>query len=432
MKRSRLLILIFLFTVNGFGQNLSYVNYVIDTLCSESFHGRGYAKNGVNKAAEFIAGEFSSSGILQFDNKWLHGFSMPMNIIEVVKINDKALRAGDDYVINVNCSSAKGNYKTVIFDPEVFSTKTRFTDYINQDHSREVIVFLPSVYEDAELRSVIHVIAFSNIMKAAGFVFGVSKQPGWDVQLIDESLPYPVFTIKGSDEFFHSMKKIKFKVTSRFEPDFKVSNVCGYVPGTLYPDSFIVFSAHYDHLGLMGDVMFPGANDNASGTAMLLDLTRFYADAANRLPYSVVFLSLTAEEAGILGAKFLVDNPMFQLSNVKFLLNLDIVGTGKEGIQVVNGSIFQKEFDLLSAINDKNKFLPQVKIRGEACNSDHCPFYQAGVPSFFIYTLDKDYPWYHVPQDEPSRLPLTAYENLFRLITEFCVSLENPDKVLSD
>jgi aminopeptidase YwaD len=423
MKRIKFTFLIFLLGFQGYAQNLKYAKHIVDTLCSETFHGRGYAKDGVNMAAEFIAAEYFSSGILQFNNTWFQEFSIPMNVIHHVKINNKTLKAGDDYVIHLNCTSSQGKYKTVIFDPQVMGSRNRFSDYVNKDHSREVIVVLPSVYENAELRDVIHSIVFSDIIKAAGFIFGVSAQPGWNVQLVSETLSYPVFTIKGSEDFFLSMKKFGYKVQSTYNPEFRVSNVCGYVPGTLYPDSFIVLCAHYDHLGLMGNVMYPGANDNASGTALLLNLAYFFSDTANRLPYSVAFLSLTAEEAGILGADYFVKNPLFQLSNVKFLLNLDIIGTGKEGIQVVNGSVFQKEFDLLSAINEENQYLTQVKIRGEACNSDHCPFYKAGVPSFFIYTLDKEYPWYHVPQDEPARLPLTAYENLFRLITDFCVRL---------
>jgi len=100
------------------------------------------------------------------------------------------------------------------------------------------------------------------------------------------------------------------------------------------------------------------------------------------------------------------------------MINFDIAGTGDDGIQVVNGSVFKDEFELMRKINESDNLLPQVKIRGEACNSDHCLFYQKGVPSFFIYTLG-GIQAYHDIDDRPETLPLTAFENYFKLITNF-------------
>src|SRR5690606_32142640 len=95
-----------------------------------------------------------------------------------------------------------------------------------------------------------------------------------------------------------------------------------------------------------------------------------------------------------------------------------ISGTGDDGIQVVNGSVYPRKFEKLKNINDSEQLLKEVKVRGEACNSDHCMFHRKGVPSFFIYTLG-GIQAYHDVNDKAETLPLTEFEDYFRLITRF-------------
>ncbi|MFA7295533.1 MAG: M28 family peptidase, partial [Candidatus Paceibacterota bacterium] len=188
-------------------------------------------------------------------------------------------------------------------------------------------------------------------------------------------------------------------------------------------DTFIIVGAHFDHLGMMGNkTYFPGANDNASGTAMVLDLARFFADTAHIGKYSIAFMFFTGEEAGLLGSEYYTKNPLFPLSNIKFMLNLDMIGTGSNGIKVVNGSVIKKEFERLKSINEQHGYLKTVSERGEAANSDHYFFYKKGVKSFFIYTLGNEYKEYHTPTDKAEGLPLTKYNELFKLIVDFIKS----------
>ena len=194
-------------------------------------------------------------------------------------------------------------------------------------------------------------------------------------------------------------------------------NVAGYIKGSTCPDSFIFITAHYDHLGLMGKgTYFPGANDNASGIALLLNLAEYFSKHPPR--FTLVFLALSGEEPGLLGSQYFCENPTVELSRIKFLVNLDLAGTGDEGIVVVNGSIFPKYFDMLLKINDKEKLLPLIKKRGEACNSDHCPFYRKGVPSFFIYTTGGSKA-YHDLNDRPENLTYTGFEGVVVLLADF-------------
>ncbi len=133
-------------------------------------------------------------------------------------------------------------------------------------------------------------------------------------------------------------------------------------------------------------------------------------------------MAFGAEESGILGSKYFTENPTFPLSSINFMINVDIMGTGDEGIQVVNGTEFKPQFNKLVEINKKNDYLKQVKIRGKAANSDHYWFSEKGVPAIFIYTLG-GISAYHDIYDVSKTLPLTKFEDCFRLLTDFVSEL---------
>jgi Zn-dependent M28 family amino/carboxypeptidase len=133
----------------------------------------------------------------------------------------------------------------------------------------------------------------------------------------------------------------------------------------------------------------------------------------------MVFIFFSGEEAGLLGSEYYTSHPLFPLKKIKFMINLDMVGTGSEGIKVVNGSIFKSEFGKLRAYNEEGGYLSTVSVRGEAANSDHYYFYKNGVKCFFIYTLGNEDREYHTVGDKADILPLTKYPELFKLVCEF-------------
>ncbi|MDQ7949572.1 MAG: M28 family peptidase, partial [Pedobacter sp.] len=200
-------------------------------------------------------------------------------------------------------------------------------------------------------------------------------------------------------------------------PAFKAANICAIVKGTVHPDSILLMTAHYDHLGGMGtETYFPGANDNASGVSFLLSLAKYYAKHPQK--YTMAFICFAGEEAGILGSKYFTENPLLPLGHIRFMFNVDMVGTGETGATVVNATIYPKEFYLLNKVNDKDRLLAKINPRGKAANSDHYFFTEKGVPAFFLYTQG-GIAAYHDVYDRPATLPLTVYENLFRLFLGF-------------
>ena len=200
----------------------------------------------------------------------------------------------------------------------------------------------------------------------------------------------------------------------------KTTNVIGYVPGRVVPDSFLVVCAHYDHLGMLGPhIFFPGANDNASGVSTLLEMASQVA--RQPLRYSVVFIAFTGEEAGLLGSRFFVANPLVPLSSIRFVLNLDLLGFGDLGATVVNATVYPDLFDRLVKINHEKQYLKELKPRGKAANSDHYPFSEAGVPAFFLYTLGGP-GHYHDVQDTADTVTFSRFSATFQLLMDFLKS----------
>ncbi|MFT7592241.1 MAG: aminopeptidase YwaD, partial [bacterium] len=220
---------------------------------------------------------------------------------------------------------------------------------------------------------------------------------------------------------------ISVNIEARFINGYEAKNVIGYIPGTEQPDSFIFITGHYDHLGMMGqNCIMPGANDNASGIAMILDFAQYYAK--NQPRYSVVFIGFAAEEAGLVGSYFFVNELTDYVTpaNIRFVINMDLMGSGQDGVMAVNGAIRPNEYTLLEEINIKNQYLPQTKKRGKAANSDHYFFTENGIPAFFFYLMGP-YNHYHDVEDTPENLRLEskAYNGAFMLIRDFMNALMN-------
>jgi Zn-dependent M28 family amino/carboxypeptidase len=238
----------------------------------------------------------------------------------------------------------------------------------------------------------------------------VVESPKLTHTALDYSFSLPVFEVLGA----FNESKASFSAQTRLL-ERNSQNVMAMVQGKVKRDSFLLVTAHYDHLGTMGEAYFPGANDNASGVAMLLELSRHIAQ--NPLNYSVVFVCFSGEEAGLLGSKHFVEKSPIPLKNIRFLLNLDLIGTGENGATVVNGSVFKEELALLDSVNKVGNFLPKILTRGKAANSDHHYFTEAGVRSFFLYQMG-DWPHYHDVNDKPP-LPLTRFSENFKLFVKF-------------
>ncbi len=401
---------------------------IIDSLCSPDMHGRGYVMNGDKQAARYLEREYKQLGLKFFRTQYFQEFNFPVNTFPG-KINfdlklkkfDIDVSPGEDYIIGSNSPSIKGEYKVVLFDSLTTRSKKSLKKFKRNNFSDKFILVNLSGIREKDRQKVMED-ARENPYGAKGIIVATDKLT-WSVSQKAASFP-TIETKTYGYEKMKSIEGIRIQVENKYIPDYRSQNVIGYIEGSQHPDSFIVFSAHYDHLGRMGkDVYFPGANDNASGCAMLLNLAAWYSKPENKPNYSIAFFAFTGEEAGLLGSKYYTEHPFFPLSKIKFLVNLDILGTGDEGITVVNGTMHKEEFGALQKLNSEKKYLPEVKLRGKAANSDHYPFDEKGVKTFFIYTLG-GIKAYHDIYDKAETLPLTKFSELFGLLCDFSTYLQ--------
>lgn len=393
------------------------VRRITETLCSEAFHGRGYVNQGDSIAAEFIASEFQKIGAEQIKGSYFQDFSFPVNSFPgamEVKIGGKSLVPGEDFVVSPNSPEFKGTLKPFRIDPELASDTDELVEklksILSSDAYNAVFLDFASATGDTlknlrglkyELAQMIHVVE------------STSSKFTWSVAQVQA----PYLTLEIQDSVISDFSSIEVNVEAKLINNHHTRNVIATIPAKRKCKKTIVFTAHYDHLGQMGTATyFPGANDNASGTAMLLSMAKYFKE--NPVDYNVVFIAFAGEEAGLLGSKYYVEHPLFPLKKIKFLINLDIMGSGEEGITVVNGTLFQKEFHLLEVINTEMDLLQQVKVRGPAANSDHYWFTEKGVPAFFIYTmgLNKNY---HDVFDKYENLTFVEYDDITTLLVQF-------------
>ncbi|MBN2485450.1 MAG: M20/M25/M40 family metallo-hydrolase [Bacteroidales bacterium] len=209
----------------------------------------------------------------------------------------------------------------------------------------------------------------------------------------------------------------KIKTTTLRVP-LPARNVVGFLPGKnpKMKNELIVVGAHYDHLGYIKnssdiDSVFNGADDNASGTAAMLSIARAFSENRKKPSRSVLFIAFTAEELGLYGSQWYVNNPLFPLENTVAMLNFDMVGRNHpDSLFLVGASESPDITALIRKLNKKNKhglILTDGKFSG---GSDHAPFYNKNIPFMFFFSgLHADY---HTTADNPA---LVDFEKVARV-----------------
>ncbi len=402
----------------------SYVREQINLLCAPAMQGRGYVSNGQENAAGHISKMYRETGLHSFlpDGSYYQPYTFSVNTFPgavSLRLNNKTLRPGADYLVD-----AASNGTTLRRQRIETVDLSSVTDTSEWEQLKKKLGIAPSktyllTHADTlSARLDIPVRRLGRQLPKGVFLIPQRQKLIWTVA--QDTIPATVFYIMDT-VMPGKVRRVAGHVENTMLPENPARNVIGFVPGTAVPDSFIVFCAHYDHLGRMGDAVFPGANDNASGTAFMLALAKYYA--ANPQRYSIAFMAFSGEEAGLLGSEYYVSNPLFPLSAIRFLINIDMMADAAQGVTVVNGTERPEEFSLLQQINERHTYLPDVKSRGKSANSDHHYFTEHGVPAFFLYGNGGP-GYYHDIYDVPATLTLRNITNVMKLVQAFVGQLQ--------
>lgn len=417
MRKIKLIIAFFLCFGALYGQDLQFADKIIKTLTSKEFYGRGYVNNGTGRAAEFIESQLTSLGIPLLDQP---EFGVPVNTFPgkmLLRINGKKLVPGKDYLVDPASPSLQlTTHSFEVIDSSWLVNEEILRRQLKKSNSDLVLVDIRSLnFKDIQER--LNYLKYSQEPGHKALIIVDDNKLTWGLSQVQSVRP--VIYIKSEVELV-PLEKVVISFDAVYYENYPVQNVAGMVEG-LQSDSLIVITAHYDHLGMMGaKTIFPGANDNASGVAMLLNLAQHFSKSpANK---SLLFVAFAAEELGLLGSLYFVNQPPVDLSKIKFMVNFDLAGTGSEGVTIVNATKYPERFQELTALNDSLDLLPVIKKRGEACISDHCPFDRMGIPCFYIYTMG-GIQAYHDIYDRYETLPLTEFEDYRELIIHFIESL---------
>ena len=411
-------LLFFLLSWPASAQDMPRARATLVRLASRRLHGRGYVNQGEHEAAAYLRGRLRQLGLQPLAPDFTQPFELDVNTFPgKLKLRLGAhtqLQAGRDFIAAPDAKSGFLRSAPLLpLDSLVFTDSVAARRFIRLPLSQQALLLRE---KDAVRLAQLPAQLRQHLDSAAAWVTLVPKLIA---SLADKQAPQPRLELLSTACQPAFDDKLFLQLDAQLLRHYPTQNLCAVVRGTAQPDSFLVVTAHYDHLGMMGrKVYFPGANDNASGVALLLELAGHYTRPENRPACSIAFLLFGAEEAGLVGSSYFVAHPLVPLRQINFLVNLDLLGTGEEGATVVNGRLHEAAFDQLQKLNAAGHYLPNLVARGRAANSDHFPFSETGVPAFFIYTRGGSKA-YHDVNDTPDKLSLAGFAGAFRLVRDF-------------
>ncbi|MFO0872173.1 MAG: M20/M25/M40 family metallo-hydrolase [Pirellulales bacterium] len=255
--------------------------------------------------------------------------------------------------------------------------------------------------------------ALAPLLKAAGLdLTEVERQIDADLQ--PRSRELSGWSVQGEAEVIHRRAD--------------VCNVVGVIDGEgPLANETVVIGAHYDHVGKGGPgsgslappwstEVHNGADDNASGTATLLEVARYFGGRSEKPKRRLVFIAFTGEERGLLGSAHYVKQPRFPLEQTVAMLNMDMVGRLADNKLIVYGTGTAASFDaLIDQLNQQHQFTITKHPEGFG-PSDHASFYGKQIPVFHFFT--GTHPDYHRPSDDADKLNVDGMQRIARLVID--------------
>ncbi|MCX7862518.1 MAG: M28 family peptidase [Bacteroidales bacterium] len=214
--------------------------------------------------------------------------------------------------------------------------------------------------------------------------------------------------------------KVYIRVMHEYFPKVSVPNIIAFKEGEdlKLKHQYVLVMAHLDHIGKHGNVIYFGANDNASGSAAVIELARLFSTLKTKR--SIIFALLTSEEQGLLGAKYLAKNLPVNPEQIVAAFNFDCIAVG-DSIQLGNGKSNPKLFELAKSLDIEGSVIKQTWGGGGA---DLSPFYELGIPGLYFVSTNS-YKHLHLPTDKIDTFNIPLFKKMVALGYRVVLSVAN-------
>lgn len=407
----------------------------VSFLASDALEGRGAPSRGLDIAGEFIAAQFRRAGL---DPAGDDGYFQTAAFVNVTSNADGlqlTLEIGGKTVEVDKSAMAIADAAACDLQraPVYLASSTGIAE-LNPDNVRgKVLIVDPAPGRAGRVRAALlarlaPALVIALVAAPAGRVAGGQPQ-------LRDAAAQPIPTLFLWDQAFREAladtkpgpldATVSAKIAAPKVEQIKLRNVVGVLRGAdpVLRDTYVLLTAHYDHLGIRGtegDRIYNGANDDASGTATVIEAARTLAALPARPKRSIVFIALFGEESGLLGSRYYARSPVFPLAktvadlNIEHLGRTDVDGGSRAGVLNATGFDYT---DMPAAIGKAGDYFGVQLVKDEInsdsffTRSDNQAFADVGIPS---HTLSVGYifPEYHQPGDEWQKLD---YENMAKV-----------------
>jgi hypothetical protein len=471
----------------------------LEIIASDAYEGRETAQKGQKMAAEYIGNYFRSIGIPELPNG---GYEQKVPLIEFlpgkgdVFVDAVQFQFGRDFYYVNGIDEQELKLNELVFAGYGITTKT-WNDYHNLNVSGKAVIALAgepvdkdsisrisqkrelsdwstqrrrkiNLARDKGARALFIVMpdleAFHKknqhaIEISTTILKGDSAEPRMPTLYITQNMANALLggkqeinnlktkiNKKGKSKSLSIIKKVSISI-HRDQREVNTENVLGYIEGTDLKNELIVLTAHYDHLGKEGNVVFNGADDDGTGTVAILELAEafMYAKKEGHGPRrSILFMTVSGEEKGLLGSKWYSEHPVFPLENTVCDLNIDMIGRldpehekdTTAYIYVIGSDKLSTELKVISETANKTYANIRLDYRYDAPNepnnfyyrSDHYNFARKGVPVIFYF--NGTHTDYHQETDEVSKINFQLMQRRSRLVFHTAWELANRNQRL--
>mgnify|MGYP003492497549 FL=1 len=469
MNKIFLTILFFSTTFFVFAQNSTGLSEIskedliknVRILSSPEFDGRLPGSEGYNKAAQFVANKFSELGLKPAgDEKYFQNFNVEYNKIEspaifktIVDGDTTNYELGKDFVLRGYTGSNKFTLPVVFCGYGISRTGLGYDDYAGVNVKNKIVMVFKQnpkwknndkdwgknyprekslVAKKLGAKGILFV-SLPNDEKPQPLIgsvmHGEGEQPTDFPQLhisldaANQLLSRTGFSISDVQTKIDEKKKplsmnlatkAQIEINASYEKNARTMNVVAMFGGSdpKLKNEFVVIGAHLDHVGSQAGLLFPGANDNASGSAGVLEIAKAFVKGGIQPKRSMLFVLFASEEQGLNGSKHFVESWKNGYDKITAMINLDCIGYG-DSIQVGNGKSAPNLWEIANDI-DKTSFNSMVDRTWSGGGADATPFFEKDIPCLYFVTTNS-YDHLHLPSDKVETLNPTLYEKVVKL-----------------